>query len=309
MEVDTEPANVWFEDGTLIIDTGNVLHRVSRSILAARSSVFKDMFSLPQPPDAETLQGCPVVRLQDSPDDILVFLRAIFDAEFFMPYPAPTTFNAVAGILRLSNKYEVPYLRRRALVHLSSVYPTKLSDLDVSTQTDAPAWKRRSWKTSVSIHVTAIVLAREVNAPWIIPYAFYRLGNVSEAKIIQKALCSTLPEGWSATLTSCDILRFLYYPSTAIEGCTSREACTSARLRAFTYLKEPLAQLTDPLFIWEPEDWAEFKICSACSTSLKQTHQEARQAFWDKLPEMYGMPGWEELEKFKEEAIGDDLFQ
>jgi hypothetical protein len=84
MEVDTEriqPSQVWFEDGNIIIEAGDTLHRVSRSILAARSAVFKDMFSIPQPPDAETKLGCPFVHLADSSNNLCFFLRAIFDSE------------------------------------------------------------------------------------------------------------------------------------------------------------------------------------------------------------------------------------
>ncbi|KAJ6606001.1 hypothetical protein DFH09DRAFT_56 [Mycena vulgaris] len=327
MEVDTESPSVWFEDGTLIIEAGSVLHRVSRSILAARSSVFKDMLSLPQPPDAETSHGCPIVRLHDSPDDISVFLRAIFDSEFFMPYPAPTTFETVAGILRLSNKYGVDYLRRRALAHLSSFYPTKLSDVDAGEERDASAWKKPSWDDdSVPIHVAAIELAREVDAPWIVPYAFYRAATVRGADSVHDALRPTVPEGWDTTLSAddqksfiygylaqgrsvvTDILRFLYHP-TSVEGCTDREECLSERLDAFEYLRGTLATPTNPLVAWGEDDWSSVEICPTCLTSLVETHRQARQAFWDKLPEIYGQPGWEKLDNLKAAAIGDALFR
>jgi aldehyde:ferredoxin oxidoreductase len=37
--------------------------------------------------------------------------------------------------------------------------------------------------------------------------------------------------------------------------------------------------------------------------SMKAAHREARQEFWEQLPKMYGLPGWEELEKMKAEDL------
>jgi hypothetical protein len=41
------------------------------------------MFTFPLPPssDIETMEGVPVVILHDDPDELEVFLKAIFDAE------------------------------------------------------------------------------------------------------------------------------------------------------------------------------------------------------------------------------------
>ncbi|KAJ7710530.1 hypothetical protein B0H17DRAFT_1190251 [Mycena rosella] len=76
------------------------------------------MLSCPQPPDSETLDGCSVVEIPDAAADVTVFLKAIFDSSFFEAYPHATKFATVAGILRLSTKYEVEHLRRQALIHL-----------------------------------------------------------------------------------------------------------------------------------------------------------------------------------------------
>jgi hypothetical protein len=86
MEVDTERNPVqrveelWFEDGNLVIQAGNTLFRVYRGVLAARSPVFYDMLSFPQPSDSELVEGCPLVRLHDSASEVTVFLKAIFDS-------------------------------------------------------------------------------------------------------------------------------------------------------------------------------------------------------------------------------------
>lgn len=73
--------DIWFEDGNLILQTDTALFRVYSGLLAARSSVFKDMLAFPPPPEGNlTLDGCPVVRLYDSTEDVRYFLNAIFDS-------------------------------------------------------------------------------------------------------------------------------------------------------------------------------------------------------------------------------------
>ncbi|KAF8209476.1 hypothetical protein K438DRAFT_1537045, partial [Mycena galopus ATCC 62051] len=132
MEAGTSPQRIqelWFEDGNVVIQAGNNQYRVFRGILAARSAVFQDMFQFPQPAEAPLVEGCPVVNISDSPTEVTAFLRAVFEPEFFMPYPAKTDFDSLCGCLRLSHKYLVDYLRRRALVHISRRYPTTLADL------------------------------------------------------------------------------------------------------------------------------------------------------------------------------------
>ncbi|KAJ7761196.1 hypothetical protein DFH07DRAFT_883716, partial [Mycena maculata] len=129
MDVDSQPnelqriQDLWLEDGNIVIqaETSNQF-RVYRGVLAARSPVFRDMFSFPQPPDPELVDGCPLVSLPDPAPHVTVFLRAIFDSSFFGAFSAPTEYSIIVGCLRLSHKYEVDYLRRRALVHLSSGY-------------------------------------------------------------------------------------------------------------------------------------------------------------------------------------------
>jgi hypothetical protein len=79
MNTPTRVEELWFADSGLVVQAEQSLYRVSGAILAARSPVFKDMLSFTQPPDAETIDGCPVVRLPDSAADVTCFFKAIFD--------------------------------------------------------------------------------------------------------------------------------------------------------------------------------------------------------------------------------------
>jgi len=71
----------WFEDGNIVLRAENIEYRVHRSVLASHSCIFKDMFSVPQPPpeSQETVEGCAVIRLSDSSEDISNLLFLLYD--------------------------------------------------------------------------------------------------------------------------------------------------------------------------------------------------------------------------------------
>ncbi|KAJ7089924.1 hypothetical protein C8R44DRAFT_544227, partial [Mycena epipterygia] len=116
--------DLWFSSDTLVIRAEKRLFRVSKALLAARSTVFRDMVAFPQSASGgtELIDGSPVVTLHDSAADVEVLLRAIFDSSYFMPPPERARLEDVLGILRLSHKYDIQYLHRRALNHLSGLY-------------------------------------------------------------------------------------------------------------------------------------------------------------------------------------------
>jgi BTB/POZ domain len=74
-----ECGDPWLDDGNIILQAESTRFRVLRSILSASSSVFRDMFSLPQPENENAVDGCPVVHVSDTADDLHHVLKALFD--------------------------------------------------------------------------------------------------------------------------------------------------------------------------------------------------------------------------------------
>ena len=72
--------DLWMDDGSIVIQAENSQFRIHRTTLSRHSPVFRDMFSIPQPTDSDdTVDGCPIVRLSDSAEDVTHLLAALYD--------------------------------------------------------------------------------------------------------------------------------------------------------------------------------------------------------------------------------------
>ncbi|KAJ7048344.1 hypothetical protein C8F01DRAFT_1283448, partial [Mycena amicta] len=117
----TKVENLWFPDGTLVICAAQKLFKVSKFILAARSSVFRPPC---HPKLGVMYDGCSMPTVTEKGEDVEAFLKAIFDSSYFEPPPTPVVVSSLVGILRLAHKYDVQYLFRRALKHLEVFFPS-----------------------------------------------------------------------------------------------------------------------------------------------------------------------------------------
>lgn len=71
--------SLWFEDGTVVLVAQTCGFRVHKSILARKSEIMKDLFSLAQPLGGETFEDCPVVHLTDESDLLATFLDLLYN--------------------------------------------------------------------------------------------------------------------------------------------------------------------------------------------------------------------------------------
>ncbi|KAJ7464373.1 hypothetical protein FB451DRAFT_1263351 [Mycena latifolia] len=301
---------LWFSPEVVVLRADTRIFRVFAAILKAQSSVFADMFTFPQPASAEmeTMDGFPVVKLHDDSEEVEVFLKAIFDSSFFMPFPANPHFDHVVGILRLAHKYDVPYLRRRALEHLGVVFPTSLSEYDADPRTDG-----RTIRNGDFPHMSTVIkVAAEVNALWLLPFAYYRLCNNPIASIMSGPWWTALGNKERTACYLGYVAQIQYFPkavgflsasSSETTDCDDWAECNRALLSiasgnlAYLSMTEPLET---GLRLWQE---LEYGVCGSCLKAA-QVHREAdRQEFWNQLPQMFGLPGWEELQEMRRAAL------
>ncbi|KAF8202627.1 hypothetical protein K438DRAFT_1965118 [Mycena galopus ATCC 62051] len=290
--------DLWFPDHGLVLQAGNRMFRVSGGILAARSSVFRDMLSIPQPDTQPLIDGCPVVVLHDSPADAEYFLRAVFDSGFFERPPAPSTFNIVAGILRLSTKYDVEYLRKRALLHLLAALPRTVEEYDSL----ARPFAYHDHEFSV------LILVHDLDLRWALPTALYLASCESVETIIDgtsidgceihlpQSLQRTLLIGRSTLMVSQNFEIFGCIRSLPCAKCLGQSRCQDS-CRRISGAGAGVSQV-DPLGIMDPTMWSAFDalLCKPCVLEARAQLQIARQKIWDGLPAVFNLEPWDKLE-------------
>ncbi|KAJ6540869.1 hypothetical protein DFH09DRAFT_1368513 [Mycena vulgaris] len=280
--------HLWFSSDSLVIRAEKKVFRVTKSILAARSSIFRDMVAVPQPPGEETelIDGSPVVCLSDSAADVEVFLQAIFDSSYFMPPPAQVEIDAVLGILRLAHKYDVHYLYLRALEHLSVMYgPSSLDDY-LARPIHWPTLPT-SWET-----IDAIT---QFGALWLLPVAYYLAARlVSGRRPISSAEPSRGAASWRHGPMGCSAWR------------------SSALISLFGFLghedDDPYDDNFGPLGDYDACQWNVLLnhklMCPHCGKEAMSIHETAMEEFWARLPSIFGLPPWSDLNAMRVAVMG-----
>jgi hypothetical protein len=109
---------------------------------------------------------------------------------FFERPPAPTTFAIVAGVLKLSTKYDVEYLQHRALLHVSAALPRTLAEYD-ARMPGSPFGARNS-------EFPLLLLVHELGLAWALPMAMYFACCVPVKAILDGAPFSPAPSSPSS---------------------------------------------------------------------------------------------------------------
>ncbi|KAF8805893.1 hypothetical protein BYT27DRAFT_7234211 [Phlegmacium glaucopus] len=295
--------DLWFEDGNLILQAENSLFRIYSGFLSARSSVFSDMLAFPPPPEGnEKMDDCYIVSVYDSAKDMTVFLKAIIDSSYFEPPPSHTKLHIVEGVLRLSLKYDVQYLHRRALKHLKSTFPQSLED-----------WKKRDFNRTIppldNTPFAALRIAREFDLTWLLPSIYYCISSHPLDKTLDgvKWEGEDLQLSWIDKRTSLigranilqlqsrNALMLTKLASVPVGGCTSTN-CPSTRARYAEMLAGwAMAGLLD--YFEDNNQGYSVDFCSTCRVSFKEQCEAASQDLWNELPDMFELPGWTELKR------------
>ncbi|KAJ7053191.1 hypothetical protein C8F01DRAFT_996952 [Mycena amicta] len=308
---------LYFKDCGLIIQAEDVLFRISGEFLATQSTFFRDMLAIPIPPDAETLDGCLIARIPEFAADMTTFLKALMYPSFFESPPAPTSFNLLAPILRLSRKYDVAWLQKRALSHLALTHPTTHDGWTVLGGNLASFMRNSSCELCIAV----VILARELSLDWILPTAFYRLSRVkSPVPIFESAMLMEDKLRWAEAVRKLDgqyrsrALDFLWEPR-QITGCVnpSPRRCVEKRIdfrQVFDARREnSLGSYLIPLDVWGQSSWTALagsnSVCEVCIAEMKRLKQSADEAFWDDLPEIFGLADWATLEQNKKDTFDD----
>jgi hypothetical protein len=240
-----------------------------------------------------------------------------------MPPPEPVYFADVLAILRLSHKYDVGYLHRRALTHLSTEfyhpsveeYIRSLSKID---HLQYPPSDGPTDAAKISRVFALVNAAHEVGALWLLPWAYY----------------DTCTRKFEDLMSALDERANAHHVRTYFAGCHN---LIHATIRVHSFLHEPIKDCMEPtrcpvlrrslrswifksklpfrLFdfwadIWRkpggpfhPDGGEEAKFCPPCYEAGILNLKVALEDRWNRLPTYFGLPGWPELEAMREVAM------
>ncbi|KAJ7185846.1 hypothetical protein C8R46DRAFT_387584 [Mycena filopes] len=299
-------SKIWMPYGDIILQAESTQFRVNRDVLARQSSVFKDMFSVPQPPDEPTIEGCPIVHVSDTARDWELLLDVLYHP-FQSSISRPVA--VVASMLRLGRKYDIPESREDALSRLHYEYPTSLE-----AWVEVPP-KLSKIQPQKAVQIDLLNLVIECGVQSCVPTLGFACLNYNLETLIagvkrDDGSTATLSVGlWLKLVVA--LVRILFYQRQSLAwlkedgivphtSCKLRKACERQK-RAINQSvfwahdgddrRHETSYIID---VWDHVNWSG-KLCEVCETGAKDHYEAARQKGWELLPTFFGLPEWKDL--------------
>ncbi|KAL1664353.1 hypothetical protein GGF50DRAFT_55016 [Schizophyllum commune] len=244
-------------------------------------------------------KGCPVIVLDDSSDDVEVFLLALTSASFAATLPQrplsdPETYRMYAAILRLSHKYRVPSWRKRALQHLALMFPTTPDRLEELCEPS----RVQDLQAACAASPYVADAARAVDALWLLPSAtLYRLSSISSGKASLPLQAEEIPIFKKFAPLWPQYGKSMFGP----QRCKICDEKLAAYLEKVSwhpgYSIDLLFGRTCPV---------QHQLCGDCQARFRKRHGKLRLQYWNTLLEICG---WKEslpvLVRKKRKDVGE----
>ncbi|KIY53123.1 hypothetical protein FISHEDRAFT_69261 [Fistulina hepatica ATCC 64428] len=343
---------LWTPDGDIVIQSGSdddstrVLYRMHRASLG-EAPVLTDMVAsalrCSHTPESlrnlldESCLDLPLLTLAYSVDETTVFLQALHDQTSFPPPPGPSLppessplppITHILAVLRLSTVYDVTRLRRIAIAHLDTFFPTSFPTLSKTLRALSSGLKIDTFPGPArhsTVPVSDLISrAYEARVPWIIPYSTYLYTlSATMSRLTSDIILSSYI---SAPDRSACLIAFAHkfthlarmtlhlqrYPLHDVDTHTCAGEADWEVLRAvFVEGADALAdcvlhtlRYTDMLWLLIDAAAPGIRACDACVKAVGEESEAARRGYWDELPVVLGLPPWDELEKMREAELG-----
>ena len=209
--------------------------------------------------------------------------------------------DCFSAILRLSTKYQVEFLRRRAYTLLSTLYPTSLAKWDArDSTTSLESFEARPF--------AVYMLAKQTDLPTILPAALYLCADSQEINHILEGLASHdgkhIQLEWSdkkACIRAREVLsvalrtRMFAFLTGQISfpACRSTSLCNNTRVK---WMQGVEGSLGSGVFsVSFPWDQFRVGLCDHCFNTSQNHYDTERSRLWDELPQILGLPPWSQL--------------
>ncbi|TCD62384.1 hypothetical protein EIP91_006966 [Steccherinum ochraceum] len=324
-------ADVWFPDGSVVLRASDTLFRAYSGILALHSSVFKDLFTLPQPlDDSESFDECPLIALQDGEEELRDFLRVVHDWSYL--YSVSNDLSVLLNLLRMSTKYDVIPLRARVIQLLATHFPRDPLQHPYLPPTSSYPLLFPLPK-DVQLTIRAANIFRETNALSLIPAALFACCGLSPDSLLGPRAVpdasnsnptTTSPFGNDTLNTHSHSLspENLY---TVLKARSTLILFTRQHIFGYAFTpRDPPTCLTPAICRLARADWAEpinkatsrpgeqdgwinplspgtylacmtRVACRRCVVELRESFEKGRKELWEGLPGVFGLDPWERL--------------
>lgn len=228
-----------------------------------------------------------------------------FTSSFFERPPAGTEIDILLGVLRLSSKYTVEYLRKRCLLHLDTYYSVSLEAFDKWRDTITIGWEAKmSYAATILFHELGLIWLLPVSMYWAV---YYDVASLLDGIQWRGSLIHLDPESQRACIIGRselavrqqrDIGASLATPLSGI--CGSPGVCNSVKRKCLQRLGK--RGLVCPLeTFWISDSMA--GCCGTCASEWETIYSEARKKLWADLPGIFGLPDWDELRAMRATAL------
>ncbi|TCD63695.1 hypothetical protein EIP91_005100 [Steccherinum ochraceum] len=298
----------WIRDGNVILVAEQVTFRVHQGVLGRKSVIFEDMFGVPQPENAEKLEGCPLVHVSDTAEDIEHLLSVLYDGDRFLSATAQISMKMVFALLQLGIKYEIDFLRDEAINILNTAYPSSFLAYMRQHTVSSGGTERVTGRGNDDAIIT-INLAWKHRLHALLPGAFYACALTPIKKLAMSTrnpgseaedLAKLTSEDMERCLNGREHLQWMYLARYSIldvtrksNGCLNPSVCESLRAiwkrcNEMSYTKKVFQFDFDPM---EPLPLGVDEVghCSRCESHFEGEDSRARIAMYNGLASTFGL--------------------
>ncbi|KAJ6593500.1 hypothetical protein B0H19DRAFT_1365572 [Mycena capillaripes] len=300
-------SDIWYDDGSIVLQAQNTQFRVHWSILSQHSSFFREIRGLPQPPSNQpSVDGCPVVELQDDVTDVEHLLKILYDLKLlFQPaLPLPV----IAALIRLGRKYDFRDVLNSAVERVTFENPAIFEEFctlfvdGVYTTTRIVPY--------AGIFFDILTLARENNIASALPVAYYRAATCSLDMLLDGI---HRKDGTVASLATVDLHQCIRGREKLINAQSQPgftwgwlkhgvwahdEDCTNTSGRCTSIREALLIKCTEVVQLRALGQFAPERprgLCIGCRQHANDLVSAGRKKIWDELPCFFGLLPWDEL--------------
>ncbi|KAJ7240835.1 hypothetical protein B0H12DRAFT_1134223 [Mycena haematopus] len=299
-------SEIWYEDGSLVLQTQKTQFRVHWGVLAKQSSFFRHLQSQPLPSDQPTLDGCPIIELPDDDvDDVEHLLTAVYDSRRTFLAQIAVPLSSIAALIRLGRKYDFQNLLHSAVGRLTFENPSTLEEYDARL-VDGKRYVATRIVAYPGLLYDMLTVARENGILSALPCAYYRAGHLHKPESLFEGV--SREDGTSSSLAPVDQQRCILGREKLIraqtqdgytlewlrewnaDGCTDPAGCNKWRA---SMVRKYLNHLTTWAFT--PFINVRATICGPCSKQIEQSMISGRKKLWQDLPSFFDLSPWNEL--------------